>query len=275
MVGDLLPGPNNLPQKLKQMSDEERRVINLHHSQPPLKLMSDVDRKKMCDILLISISVSTGWKLPLEPALSILQNEFLIKMEEDYLSLTPEEIKYAFRNARGVKNYGAEFNLSLVDQVLIDFIEKRAEIRKTYASLPEPLPEDKEPSEEERKEYARKSYEFWKLECAAGVNLNYIPSTLFDLIRTIDGVNPSEKKSYSCLMKARESLIYSTDQELKATDGEAKPGTYNALRRLLSQLKSDDVDEWQFLPEVQKLAKAMWCVDYFNWKALQDLKTGK
>lgn len=274
MVTDLLQGPNNLPQKLQQMSDEERRVINLHHSQPALKLMTDVDRKKMCDILLISISVSTGWKLPTEPALSILQNEFLTKVEEDYLSLTPEEIKYAFRNTRGIRNYGAEFNLNLVDQVLVDFIHKRAEIRKTYASLPEPLPEDKQPTDEEKQEYDRRSYEFWKIECSGGINLNYIPSSLFDLIQRVDGVKPSEKKSYKCLMKAREKMIYETDQELKATDGEVKPGIYNSLKRLLSKLKSDDVDEWQFLPEVQKLAKAMWCVDYFNWKSLQDLKNG-
>ncbi|NCT92926.1 MAG: hypothetical protein GXC72_00755 [Chitinophagaceae bacterium] len=237
--------------------------------------MNESDRKNIADILLVSISVSTGWKLPNEPLLSVLQSEFLTKLEEDFLSLTPAEIKYAFRNASHIKNWGADFNLNLLDQVLGAFLEKRAEVRKTYASLPMAPDDETELTEDQKREYDQKCYEFWKLECTNGVNMRYIPSTLFDLILRVDGVTPKEKKAYSCLMKACHSLIYETDQELKATDGEAKPGEYNRLRKLLTALKSEDIDEWQYLPEVQRLAKAMWCIDYFNWKMLEDLKKGK
>lgn len=234
--------------------------------------MDPASRKTATDILLVSISVSTGWKLPNEPLLSLLQNEFMEKLEEDYLSLTPAEIKYAFRNASQVKNWGLDFNLNLLDQVLSVYINRRAEVRKTYASLPMAPDDPGEVSEEQELQFNKQTYGYWKIECSEGVKLKYIPSSLFDIILKIDQVEPSQQEVISCLGRARKSILFDTEQELKAIDGEVKPGQYNALKLLRDKLNSEKVDDWQFLSEIQKLGKAMWCVDYFNKKSLQELK---
>lgn len=102
---------------------------------------------------MIKIALITGWIVPEGKYMEILLDQFAKKMLEDYPKVNPEEVEYAFRSdGTTVKDWGKQMNLSLIDEVMIPYMEKRVDISRLEESnkiktLP-PMPKTEDISDE-------------------------------------------------------------------------------------------------------------------------------
>lgn len=81
--------------------------------------------------LLLKIHVITGWEVPQKELMAILADQFAKKILESYPSVTPDEVEYAFRNKPiELKDWGKALNISIIDEVMVPYLEKRFEISR-------------------------------------------------------------------------------------------------------------------------------------------------
>jgi hypothetical protein len=94
--------------------------------------MGEVQLLRQVEVLLMKIHIITGWDIPENELMATeLSNQLYDKLIEDYSSLNFDEIEYAMRTiGAGVKDFGKNINLSLIDSVLTPFIHKRAAVRE-------------------------------------------------------------------------------------------------------------------------------------------------
>lgn len=130
--------------------------------------MAQKELQMACKRLLLKINFITGWPLYDDPEdQAILEEQFTLKLKESYPYVNCDEIEFAFRNNTSVKDWGKNINLAMIDEVMIPYLEKRAEASKVeeqvkMKNLPQPEPE--EVTEEDILEIAQgcSSYN-WKL----------------------------------------------------------------------------------------------------------------
>lgn len=116
---------------LSQINREEKQMFALKYKSTPFGLLSDLDRMDQSDALLVKINTITGWVIPSGHLTDVLVDQFNKKFFESYPTVNPDEVEYAFRSAgTTVKDWGREMNLSLIDQVMIPYMEKRFEVSK-------------------------------------------------------------------------------------------------------------------------------------------------
>lgn len=104
--------------------------------------------------LLLKIHVITGWVIPAKDLMIVLLDQFNKKLKESYDIVNPDEIEYAFR-AYGttVKDWGKQMNLSLIDEVMIPYLNARNEVSKIeeqVKSQPKQIEENKQLTDEEK-----------------------------------------------------------------------------------------------------------------------------
>lgn len=120
------------------LTPEENKVFELQHAKPVFGRYGDIELLTEVQLLLFKLSVITGWKLPEDESyLTVLVDQFVKKIKEDYSVLNTEEVEHAFRKNTQVKDWGKAFNLSLIDQVLIPYINQRREIKEFVERLPQ------------------------------------------------------------------------------------------------------------------------------------------
>lgn len=113
------------------LEPDEKKIVELKYISKPFGAMTLPDRTKWTKALLLKISIITGWIVPDNEALNVLVDQFEKKLNESYPTVNPDEVEYAFRNAgTTVQDWGKQINLSLIDQVMIPFIEKRFEVSR-------------------------------------------------------------------------------------------------------------------------------------------------
>jgi hypothetical protein len=116
---------------------EEHKVIELKYAAPLFCKMNDQQRTLSATKLLLQIHVITGWTIPAnEVMMNILADQFQKKLNEKYRNLNQEEVEYAFRN-RGidVKDWGKALNLTMIDDILLPYLDNRADLSKTEESI--------------------------------------------------------------------------------------------------------------------------------------------
>jgi hypothetical protein len=107
--------------------------------------MSEAELDRSADALLLKIHTITGWNFPDLKIAVELQRQFMLKMQESYSNVNADEIEYAFRTfGTTVKDWGKSMNLSLIDEVMIPYLEQRATVSK--------IEEQKQPLQIEMKE---------------------------------------------------------------------------------------------------------------------------
>jgi hypothetical protein len=91
--------------------------------------IAEVDRSARETLL--RIHVITGWIMPADESMLILVDEFKKKIVESYPNVTHDEVCHAFRSTGyTAKEWGKALNISLIDEVMIPYLEKRFEVSK-------------------------------------------------------------------------------------------------------------------------------------------------
>lgn len=110
---------------------EESKILDLKYKAPPFGRMSPDQLKVAAHVVLVKLHVITGWNMPASGEyLDILLDQFEKKLSESYALVNVEEMECAFRNNPGVKDWGKAMNLNLIDEVMVPYLERRAELSR-------------------------------------------------------------------------------------------------------------------------------------------------
>lgn len=98
--------------------------------------MKSEDVDTWAKALLVKIHTVTGWVIPTGNMLTIIIDQFKKKLVEVYGSCNPDEIDYAFRTfGTGVKDWGKQMNLSLIAEVMSEYLTRRIDVSKHEESI--------------------------------------------------------------------------------------------------------------------------------------------
>lgn len=115
--------------------------------------MDQAELQSSAKEVLLRVHVITGWVMPPDELTLILIDEFTKKILESYPNVTVAEVCYAFRSGgHEVKEWGKSLNVSIIDEVMIPYLEKRFEVSK-YEEQNKKLIEHKPDLEQIEKEY--------------------------------------------------------------------------------------------------------------------------
>mgnify|MGYP003421232987 FL=1 len=131
--------------------------------------------------LLLKIHAVRGWTVPVSELMDILVKQFSLKMTEKYANVNSEEMMYAFRNTElEIKDWGKALNLSLIDEVMLPYLEQRFELSRTEENLlnkPIMIEDIKPLSKEEKAEWMMD----WKM-MGDDINFELIPLQFYDFM---------------------------------------------------------------------------------------------
>lgn len=126
---ETLAHSNYLPISSATLTSEEKGIIDLKYKSNQFGEMKNIELLNECSLLLLRLSVITGWIIPQAELKNILIENLCKKMLEGYPNVNVNEVEYAFRN-KGIeiKDWGKSFSLTLLDEVMLPYIEKRYSI---------------------------------------------------------------------------------------------------------------------------------------------------
>lgn len=106
-------------------------MIELKYSGKRFGQMTPAEQSTAAKEVLLRIHVIAGWVMPPDELMMILIDEFTKKIVESYPNVTTEEVSYAFRSeSYKVKEWGKALNISLIDEVMMPYLEKRFELSR-------------------------------------------------------------------------------------------------------------------------------------------------
>ena len=184
--------------------------------------------------LLLKINIITGWVIPDKELINILVDQFQKLLTEKYRHCNTDEMEYAFRYyGLTIQDWGKQMNLSLVDQVMSQYLEKRFELSKI-----EEQQKTKQNSIEYKEDISDTAMRDWYNEIfrrvrVDGMAVDFIPVSLYDWMGKNGNITATnaEKKEY--LVKAayhrHQSLVAAYDKN-NHVDNETTLKKFNEMK---------------------------------------------
>lgn len=200
--------------------------------------------------LLIKINAITGWVMP-DDTLDIFVDQFRKKLSESYKNCNPDEIEYAFRNfGTGVKDWGKQMNLSLIDEVMIPYLSKRREL----SDLEEHKAQS--PQIEYKEDMSHASMSEWFDEIAGKIKagkllLEFVPPMLYEFMDDNGNINKTAKEKHAYLARAAE---YRYGKLVEACQNEDSIGNRLVLSSF-SRMRDTGCFEGDEISKLKTLAK--------------------
>lgn len=226
---------------------EENKVIEMKYAATPFCKMTSEEREISAHSIILKIHVITGWTIPAsDRLLDVIVNQFEKKLNEKYRNVNAEEIEYAFRN-RGleIKDWGKELNLTMIDEVMLPYLNHRFELSRAEESLLSKhtlmLEEKRELTTDEWDEWIldMRKYEFKLLPCSA-----------YDYLVKQDKIILSVTQKHEYMNRAIAHLLASFE-----------PGTKEMLDYL--HMKKEGVFNAQITGSLITISKRFALQDYF------------
>lgn len=245
-----------MPAALSSATAEEKEIHQVKYKSQRFGSMQPADREKAAYALLLKIHVITGWVLPTDDGLlNILVDQFEKKLSETYANVNADEVEYAFRNMSGVKDWGKNMNLSLIDEVMIPYLEKRFEVSRLEE-------EKKKPVMIENKTLEDISMMDWlnatkKKVQEGNCPVEFIPEMLYDFAVKAGLITPTNReknKMLQCAVERRQAMLYGL---INDRDG-AKD-----FHRFMAMKSANEWDDTEF-KRLLSLSKKMILWDYLK-----------
>lgn len=166
--------------------------------------MAPEDLELWADSLLLKIHAITGWTVPEDVLLTVFTDQFRKKITESYPNTNPDEIEYAFRNyGTAVQDWGKQMNLSLIDQVMIPYLARRAELskleeQKTLPAIDAPKEDLSDSAMQEWLKDVRQKV------CAGGYSFQLLPIMVYDWLVSKGEMKLKASKKAQYVQKAVE-----------------------------------------------------------------------
>lgn len=234
---------------------DEQRIVSLKYQSKPFGQLNEKELRQSAYNILLEIHVITGWTVPVDELMDILVENTRLKFAESYASVNPDEMKFAFRNyGTQVKDWGKAMNLSLIDEVMIPYLERRRELSQ--------IEEQKQPKMIEHKEdLSDKAMKDWAEDLKDKVKgrqttVEFMPLMVYDYLIKTGEINPTTQEKNEYLVKAvayRFSDL--TDEKCK----EPRELIKNFIR-----MKDENVFDGEERKKLINLAKRMILYDYLK-----------
>lgn len=210
---------------------EENKILEVKYADKQFGKMDPIEIILKVSELILTINAITGWSIPSPEIASILDEQLARKMTESYANVNAEEVKYAFRTyGTTVKDWGKSMNLSLIDEVMLPYLEARRELSKVEEQKKEKL------LEAPKETMSDQTYLDWYTQTAAEyksgkLKPEFLPPSLTDWLVKRGRIEIVEfYKPAAVLIGQRLRTEGVTDKQAKADYHEFK-GQYEASKK--------------------------------------------
>lgn len=212
---------NYLTNLNNKLLPNETKILELKYTGKQFGVMDENERWFAAQTILLKIHAIKGWTIPVSELMDILVDQFQHKLEESYKNVTVAEFEYAFRNSTDVKDWGKALNLSLIDEVMLPYLENRFDLSQQEEKLKKPIMiENVQPmSKEEKAEWMMD----WKM-MGDNINFELIPLQFYDFMAEDNLLRITAKEKWAYTEKATQQI----KSQLQIAIGECK--TTDALR---------------------------------------------
>ena len=219
--------------------------------------MNDLDIILASDNLLMKVFAITGWSMPNDDLLTDeLSRQLSLKLKESYPNYNHLEIEYAFRTyGSSVKDWGKNFNLSLLDEVMQPYILHRVEVSKQEEQLNTP----KMTLNNSITTDAEMLQDIEDFENRKDVTIDSIPPYIYDYLLKFERLPTENAKKWDALSRAadyRKTELYSESLKLRTDD----VNKYQEFLKMYAanEYKGDEINR------VKLLAKKIMVMDYLE-----------
>jgi hypothetical protein len=165
--------------------------------------------------LLLKIHVITGWVIPPDEIMLLLIDQFKKKILESYSSINVDEFEYAFRN-NFVKDWGKNLNLSLIDEVLQNYMSSRSSVSQIEETVTVALPVPKL-SNDDIASWLYETKKDWK---AGKLKREFVPILFYDYLLENKMVEFDKKEvwdraKFVRLQLMRDELLFKKQRDTK------------------------------------------------------------
>lgn len=191
--------------KTGALTTTEKTVIELKYLSKRFSALSDFELGVNIKNLLLKISAMTGWNIPEGEILKSLVEQLTFKFRESYGDINPDEFLFAFRQfGSTVKEFGKKINLSLIDEVIVQYknyrfelshMEERVKVNQDVKALP--------PAEVNDDEFLKSIRVLWEIE---NRNFKKIPLLAYDAVAKKVQLTDEQKASYKNTIAALTGL---------------------------------------------------------------------
>ena len=220
--------------------------------------MDPVELNDAVHMALLKIHVITGWVVPQAELMDVLIDQMSKFLQEKYPLVNPDEVEYAFRTfGTTVKDWGKQLNLSLIDEVLIPYLEQRREIsdkeqQHSMKQIEQPKISDMT---------NRGWFEETKRQVKAGeLTVDFVPPSLYEWAKEVGEINPTPEERWDYMRKAAEYRKHKLYTELNED-----PGNKDKIRAweewLRMKTQGFDTIEWE---RIKTLGKRMLLFDHLK-----------
>lgn len=187
--------------------------------------------------LLIKINAITGWTIP-EETTDILVDQFRKKLTESYANCNPDEIEYAFRNyGTGVKDWGKQMNLSLIDEVMIPYLARRFELSRLEEEKSKPVNQI-EYKEDMSMEAMQMWFEEVKEKIKNGqISIEFISPMLYDWMDKNGNISKTREEKHDILIRATNYRLSKLREELENEDNATNRYNLSEFVRMMDNRK--------------------------------------
>lgn len=235
------------------LTPEENRVLAVKYKSVPFVAQKPEDVKTHTLALLLKISVITGWIIPDAEMSIILEDQLQKQLLEKYGHVNPDEVEFAFRMyGTTVKDWGKQMNLSLIDDVMGQYLTARQMISRVEESYKLGRLEYK-PKEDMSDEAMEKWVKQLK---GQKIAVELLPEMLYEWLLSTGKINPTSKEKWVMMEMAVAYRQYSL------SDNKDREGR-QALSAFLTQ-KAAGVFEPKEADQLRRLSKQMILQQYLN-----------
>lgn len=208
--------------------------------------MDDTEIIIASDNLLMKVFAITGWSMPDDDILADeLSRQLSLKLKECYPNYNHLEIEFAFRNYGGtVKDWGKNFNLSLLDEVMAPYVSHRLEVSQQEERLNTP----KMTLNNSITTEAEMLQDIEDFENRKGVTIDSIPPYIYDYLLKVGKLPTENSKKWAALESAadyRKTELYNESLKLRTDD----VNRYQAFLKMYAEndYKGDEVGRLKIL----------------------------
>ncbi len=207
--------------------------------------------------LLLKISIITGWVVPEDEFMNILVDQFRQLLIEKYATCCPQEVEYAFRlMGTTVKDWGKQINLALIDEVMIPYMNRRAEVSKHEESHKLARLQYKP-----REDTSDAGMEKWLQETKdQNLPVEFLPVMLYDWLVEKERLTPTKQEKWEQLQIA---IAYTHQKLSTLVTNQMNTENRAALSRFVKMKEAGEFEPEQ-AEKLRALAKKMLLYNYLK-----------
>lgn len=243
----------------EKLTSEENVIIGIKYKSIPFGKMDAAKIVGEVEKLLLKIHVITGWQLPIIEFQNALIEQMSKKLFEAYPLVNVDEVEFAFRNRDiDVKDWGKSFSITLLDEVMQPYLERRYELSKLEEHI-------KKPNQIEYKEDISDNamgewIDSWVSKVKTIQSIFFIPTSFYGWLDKNKLINtPKEKKNEYLTVNAvalREGFLF---EQIDTSEGQK---LYNEFLKM----KKDGCFIGREVDKLKDIAKRLIVFDYLKSK---------